>query len=77
MEETTMRLKHKAVLGMLVAVLAATSVSAEEKVQWDVVDKMMEEAFEHSEVMENASWLTDVHSPRNAKSPSYGSREMG
>ena len=35
----------------------ASSASAEEKVYWDVVQKIMEEAFEHSQVMENASWL--------------------
>jgi len=66
-----MKLKHRVVLGMVITVLLATSVSAEEKVYWDVVDEMMEEAFEHSQVMENASWLTDVFGPRNAKSPSY------
>ncbi len=66
-----MRLEYRTVFGLLIAFLVATSVSAEEKVHWDVVQKIMEEAFEHSEVMENASWLTDVYSPRNAKSPTY------
>ena len=66
-----MKAKHRFVLGMFIMVLIATSVSAEEEVHWDVVDKIMEEAFENSQVMENASWLTDVFGPRNAKSPSY------
>ena len=38
---------------------------------WDVVDQIMEEAFENSDVMENASWLVDVFAPRNTKSPGY------
>jgi len=56
---------------VLIAVLLATSVSAEEKVYWNVVQKIMEEAFENSQAMDNASWLSDVYGPRNAKSPSY------
>jgi len=66
-----MRLEHRVVLGVLIAVLLATSVSAEEKVYWNVVQKIMEEAFENSQAMDNASWLSDVYGPRNAKSPSY------
>jgi hypothetical protein len=66
-----MKAKHGFVLGMVITVLLASSVSAEEKVYWDVVDKIMEEAFENSQVMENASWLTDVFGPRNSKSSGY------
>jgi len=66
-----MRAKCICMGGLFMVVMLVSSVSAEEKVRWDVVDKMMEEAFENSQVMENASWLTDVFGPRNAKSPSY------
>ena len=45
--------------------------SAEEPVHWDVVQQFMEESFERSEVLETASWLTDVFGPRNTKSASY------
>ncbi|HJO03548.1 MAG TPA: hypothetical protein QGG47_06215, partial [Acidobacteriota bacterium] len=50
---------------------APTGTAAQEPVHWEVVDAIMQEAFEHSDLMENASWLTDVFGPRNAKSPSY------
>ena len=66
-----MKALHGFVLGMFIAVLLTASVSAEEEVYWDVVDRIMEEAFENSQVLENASWLADVFGPRNAKSPSY------
>ena len=46
-------------------------VHAQEPVHWDVVDKIMDEAFKNSNVMENASWIVDVFAPRNAKSPGY------
>jgi hypothetical protein len=47
------------------------SAQTQEPVYWDVVQKIMEEAFEHSQVMENASWLCDVFGPRNAKTLAY------
>ena len=66
-----MRSFHVFAVAALSIVAAAFSVSAEEQVHWDIVDKIMEEAFENSNAMENASWLADVYGPRNAKSPSY------
>ena len=66
-----MNAKHGFVLGMVITVLLASSVSAEEKVHWDVVQQIMEEAFENSQVMENVSWMTDVFGPRNSKSSGY------
>ncbi len=59
----------KASLFLMITVVS--SASAQEPVYWDAVDKIMEEAFERSEVMENASWLTDVYGPRNSKSLGY------
>ena len=41
----------------------ATPTPEPEPVYWDTVDQIMEEAFERSEVMEVASWLTDVFGP--------------
>ncbi|MCK5557171.1 MAG: M20/M25/M40 family metallo-hydrolase, partial [Candidatus Hydrogenedentes bacterium] len=66
-----MKVKHRYIVGAFIAVLLASSVSAEEKVYWDVFQKIKDEVFENQEVMENASWLCDVFGPRNAKSPSY------
>ena len=51
--------------------LIAFSGRAQEVVHWDVVDQIMDEAFENSHAMDNASWLVDVFAPRNTKSPGY------
>jgi len=66
-----MKVYGRFVFGMFIAFLLAFSVSAEEKVYWDVVQKIMAEAFENSHVMEDVSWLTDVFGPRNSKSSGY------
>ena len=55
---------------LLLAFLAPTA-RAEEKTYWGVSQKIRAEVFANQEVMGNASWLTDVFGPRNAKSPSY------
>lgn len=65
-----MKLSNHRLGGILLLVVVSSS-DAQESVHWDVVQEMMEEAFENSHVMENASWLTDVFGPRNAKSPGY------
>ena len=49
----------------------AFSSYAQEPVYWDVVQKFMEEEFENSDAMENASWISDVFGARNSKTPSY------
>lgn len=54
-----------------ITAFSASLAFAEEEVHWDVVDAIMDEAFNNSDVMENAGWLTDVYGPRNAKSASY------
>ena len=66
-----MRTKRVYMVCLFMLLMLVSNVNAQEPVYWDVVQKIMEEAFEHSQVMENASWLTDVFGPRNAKSPSY------
>ena len=55
----------------LVLLGLASSGSAEEKVHWDIVEQLMEEAFKNSHVEEDASWLVDVFGPRNSKSSGY------
>ncbi len=57
--------------GMLVLLLVASSAAAEEKIYWDVVQKIREEGFDNSHVMEDVSWLVDVFGPRNSKSSGY------
>ncbi len=66
-----MKCKIYYIIVFLTLLKVVPSVIAQEPVYWDVVDKIMEEAFENSDVMENASWLVDVFAPRNAKSPGY------
>ncbi len=50
---------------------AVSSVYAQEPVHWDVVQEIVEEGFENSELLENVSWMTDVFGPRLARSPGY------
>ncbi len=51
--------------------LISDYATAQENVYWDVVQQIREEGFERSQVMETASYLTDVFGPRLAHSPSY------
>lgn len=55
----------------LILPMLAQSGSAEEKVYWDIVEELMDEAFNNSHVEEDASWLVDVFGPRNSKSSGY------
>jgi len=66
-----MRAKRVYKIGLCVLLLVVSSVSAQEPIYWDVFQKIMEEAFENSQVMENASWLCDVFGPRNTKTKAY------
>lgn len=66
-----MRAKRVHKIGLYVLLVVVTSVSAQEPIYWDVFQKIMEEAFENSRVMENASWLCDVFGPRNTKTKAY------
>ncbi len=59
------------VAGLIILLTAAVPTNAQEKVYYDVVQKIMDESFANNEVMENASWLTDVFGPRGAKTPGY------
>ncbi|MCK4931812.1 MAG: M20/M25/M40 family metallo-hydrolase [Candidatus Aminicenantes bacterium] len=66
-----MRARCICVIGLFMMFTLVFSAHPQEKVYWDVVEKIMEEAFENSHVMENSSWLCDVFGPRNAKSSSF------
>ena len=59
------------VVALAMLLPASAPGSTQEPVHWDVVQQIMEEAFERSEVMEDASWLTDVFGPCNSKSSGY------
>ena len=66
-----MKVHYTFILSLVLMFILLSTVSAQEPVYWGVVQELTEEAFENSEVMENASWLTDVFGPRNEKTPSY------
>ena len=56
------------VIGTLFLAITA-SQAAVEKIDFDTVERIKTEAMEHSQVMELASWLTDVYGPRLTGSP--------
>ena len=66
-----MKVARLLAIGCSLPFLVAALLPAQEPVHWDVVDQMLDEAFENSQVMENAGWLTDVFGPRNSKSSGY------
>ncbi len=66
-----MKAKRVFMFSLFLLLLVASSSSAQEPVYWDVVQKIMEEEFENSDVMENVSWITDVFGSRNVNTPSY------
>ncbi len=59
------------ILVCLCICLLSASVMAQEKIYWDVVEKIREEGFQNSHIMEDVSYMTDVYGPRLPKSPSY------
>ena len=56
---------------MVVPAAAQVTTPASEKVDFDAIYRIKEEGFQRSQVMETASWLTDVHGPRLTGSPSF------
>ena len=62
---------RRGLLTIALALLVGASVSAEENVYYDVINKIIDEALDNSQVMDTASWLTDVYGPRNSKSTGY------
>jgi carboxypeptidase Q len=51
--------------------LAAAALCAEEKVDLGVVQRIKQEAFQNSKVMDHLFWLTDVYGPRLTGSPGF------
>lgn len=51
------------------ALLIPVLVSAQERVDVPTIERIKTEAMDHSQVMDIASWLTDVHGPRLTASP--------
>jgi len=56
---------------LMLFIFPCVEVRSQEPVYWDVVQQIMNEAFNNSQVMENASWITDVFGPRNAGSDAF------
>jgi len=58
-------------LALAVAGLAGAPAPAQEKLDWAALGRIRDEGFRHSQVMETAGQLTDVHGPRLTGSPQY------
>ena len=61
-----LRIARRTVTGLLIAAVPA---AAQEQVDNAAIDKIKAEGLEHSQVMETASWLTDVFGSRLTGSP--------
>src|SRR5262245_1143715 len=60
---------HVVVAACLVAAPVAAQAPQTEKVDYDAIYKIKEEGLQHSQVMDTASWLTDVYGARLTGSP--------
>ena len=58
-------------LAASLAGLALAPALAQEKLDWALSGRIRDEGFRHSQVMETAAQLTDVHGPRLTGSPQY------
>ena len=68
--------RHRPVVAgtALVAALALTPIAAQQaqdKVDYEAIYKIKDEGFQRSQVMNIASWLTDVYGPRLTNSPGF------
>ena len=52
-------------------VVAATSAVAQEQVELEMVARIKEEAFQHSQALDTLSYLSDVYGPRLTGNPAY------
>ena len=55
----------------LAGFLCATILCAQERVDLQVIQRIKQEAFDHSKVMDHLFWLTDVYGPRLTGSPGF------
>ncbi|HSD26292.1 MAG TPA: M20/M25/M40 family metallo-hydrolase [Vicinamibacteria bacterium] len=58
-------------LVLVLGALAVAPASAQETLDWATLGRIRDEGFRHSQVMETAAQLTDVHGPRLTGSPQY------
>jgi carboxypeptidase Q len=70
---TRTRTRGLLLAALLTAAPAMAQVAAPptETVDYDAIYRIKDEGFQRSQVMETASWLTDVHGPRLTGSPSF------
>jgi hypothetical protein len=54
---------------MTILALASPVLAAQERIDTDALNRIRDEGFNRSKVMETASWLTDVYGPRLTGSP--------
>src|SRR3974390_3329260 len=54
---------------LIVSLLLIVPIAGEEKVDDAVVSRIKVEGFQHSQVMDTLSWLSDVYGPRLTGSP--------
>lgn len=58
-------------ISLFLLFMAVSTVSAQEKVYYDVVQQLMDYEFENSDVMDNANILTNIYGGRFSKTPAY------
>jgi carboxypeptidase Q len=58
-------------LAALLAFVAVPPAVSQERLDWATLGRIRDEGFRHSQVMETAAQLTDVHGPRLTASPQY------
>ena len=68
-----LRTIHRGLTAAALITLVAAPLGAQEKVDGAAIDKIKEEGLNHSQVMETASWLTDVFGSRLTGSPAIKS----
>lgn len=66
-----MRILRNSILMIFLVAALAFSTAEKEPIYWDVVQKIMDENFENSHIMEDISYMTDVYGPRLAKSRAH------
>ncbi len=59
----------KKVFPVIYALLMAFTLTAQEKVDEDIIQLIRKHGLEQSQVMDHASWMTDVYGPRLTASP--------
>src|SRR4051812_41062152 len=63
-------MNHASIRRALIAsAVLASPLFAQDKVDLAAVQKIRDEGFNHSQIMDIASWLTDVYGPRLTNSP--------